>query len=264
MSSLSSMPPSAAEIVTAVNAAGAAAFFDHEEELLFAHPRHVPEERALDGAHILVDYKSFDPDQPYADRAWFEATEWVPDGGIDFHRQATIYTTSGWQPFAAEAARCAEAVAEWLAAPGVTAGTVLRAALAEYGITPGDGLSVTYGTHSDRFDVPVAFSRGAYGLLTLADRDGSLRHLPGAHTGWSILLHDERGEPVGDPVYITGNGDTAIDCAADSAAAAALVADWLTAPVSRHCDCYAQERHFQRHDPECNRYAGPRAVRSAA
>ncbi|MEU0857456.1 hypothetical protein ABZ352_18735 [Streptomyces griseofuscus] len=257
------VPPSAEIVLSALSAAdGAAGFFDQEDRAIYAHPTSVPRANALDALHVMIDYETFDPEQPYADRALFTATAWIPDGAPDYHQVGTVYSTDVRRPFAEEAARCAQAVADWFAQPGRTAGSVLLAALEEYGITPGDGLSVAYGAHSDTYDIPVLLGE-AYGRLSVADRDGSLRHLPGAHTGWSVFLHDEHGEPLGDPVYLAGT-DCTVDCAEDSAAAAALIADWLTWPASRHCDCYSQERYGRWHDRECNRYAGPRATASAA
>ncbi|MFE1270594.1 DUF6884 domain-containing protein [Streptomyces sp. NPDC058758] len=137
----------------------------------------------------------------------------------------------------------------------------LLAALGEYGIVPGRELSCVYDTGSAHYQVPIPFTRGAVGFLSIVGRDGSVDHPAGEHTGWSMLLHDECGDPVGDPVHISGDGSTVLDCLADSAALAAVVADWITAPVSRHCDCYAQEGHGRPHDRECNRYRRPaRAV----
>ncbi|MEU7228977.1 hypothetical protein [Streptomyces chrestomyceticus] len=136
------------------------------------------------------------------------------------------------------------------------AGHDMLTALAEYGIVSGAGLSTVYGPHSDIYEIPVSFDRGAYGHLSIADRNGSILHPRDQHTGWSMFLHDERGEPIDDPVYIAGDGGL-VDCAEDSAACAAVAADWVTSPVSRHCDCYAQERHNQQHDRECNRYRRP-------
>ncbi|MFD0501403.1 hypothetical protein [Streptomyces rhizosphaericus] len=135
---------------------------------------------------------------------------------------------------------------------GHSAGLMLLAALAEYGITPGERLSIG----PDRFDIPLPFPQGFWGQLSIADRSRSVRHAPDAHTGWRMYLHDERGEPVGDPVFVTGTTGL-VDCAEDSAVRAAVVADWLTAPVSRHCDCYGNEHPGRPHDRECNRYRRP-------
>jgi hypothetical protein len=111
--------------------------------------------------------------------------------------------------------------------------------------------------------VTVQLGRRTYGRLSIANRSGSVSHVPAAHTGWSILLHDERGEAVGGPVYIAGNGGL-VDCAQDSATAAAFVASCVENPVLRHCDCYAQDRHNARHDHECHLYAIPRGHDRAA
>ncbi|MFF3786393.1 hypothetical protein [Streptomyces sp. NPDC001933] len=247
---------SATVLLATLTAVGVSAYFDHEERVIFAHPAAIPQEQALDHMHVMLDWETTDPEQPYADRALLRATIWQPDGVPDFHPIDTVYTTPARRPLAQEAEACARAVAQWLAEPGTTAGSVLLAALAEYGITPGNGLPTNSGQPADTFDIPVPFSRDNWGRLSIADRSCSVRHVPAAHTGWSMFLHDERGEPVGDPVFITGTGGL-VDCTEESAALAAVVADWLTSPVSRHCDCYAQERHAPHHDRKCNRYRRP-------
>ncbi|MER7761567.1 hypothetical protein [Streptomyces sp. NPDC097619] len=264
--STTSVPPSATAIITALHTAGVATHFDSEEECVFAYPSHVPPDRALDGPHILIDWHTVAPSRPSGDRGLYTATLWYPEEGDPdtFQVGPRIFQSSAGGTLAEESARCGRAVGEWLNRPGHTAGTVLLAALAEYGIDIESGLlTVAYGTHSDGLGVPIAFTGWAHGRLTLADRAGSLRHMPSTHTGWSIILHDEHGEPVGGPVHITGDGTTVVDCVADSAEAAAVVAEWLTTPVSRHCDCYSQDRHGQRHDAECHRYARPSTAGSS-
>ncbi|MFD0352973.1 hypothetical protein ACFVHW_04375 [Streptomyces sp. NPDC127110] len=236
---------------------GLAGFCDNECYAVYAHPLDVPRERVFDSAHMMIQWATDDLEQPHTyDRSSFRASLWEKEDRY-FYEMYSIYATPVRQPFKAEAERCARAVAEWFREPEHTAGAMLLAALAEYGILPGSR------EDSDTYDVPVAFTRERHGHLSIADRSGTVQHSTSVHTGWSILLHDERGECVGDPVYISGDGRMVIDCAADSDRAAALVADWLTAPLSRHCDCYAQESHLQRHDPECNRYARPRPIVAA-
>ncbi|MFJ8676767.1 hypothetical protein [Streptomyces sp. NPDC093589] len=149
------------------------------------------------------------------------------------------------------------------ATPEPTAGTMLRDALAQYGITEDTGLVVNISPFHSSYDVPVPLPRDQVAHLVTADRDYSAEHPASAHTGWSIFLHDEHGDPLGDPLYITG-GVGLVDCARDCAAAAAFLADFLTTPVSRHCDCYTNERPGRRHDPQCNRYANPRLGQAAA
>ncbi|WP_330335674.1 hypothetical protein OHS33_39235 (plasmid) [Streptomyces sp. NBC_00536] len=255
--------PDVAAVISTLKAVGLGAFYDADDRAVIAHPIQIPQEHALNGTHVMVQWGPYNSGLIYGRPASFRATEWVGDGP-DLREMGTIYATPIRRPFTREAQRCANAIREWMLRPGYTAGAVLLAALAEYGLTPGNGISVAYNVHSDSYDIPVTFSRGEQGRLSVADRDGSIRHLPGRHTGWSILLHDERGDAVGDPVHISGDGRTSVDCAADSESAAAVIADWVTAPLSRHCDCYAQEGHYPRHDRECNRYAAPSIARSQA
>ncbi|WP_433860249.1 hypothetical protein [Streptomyces kronopolitis] len=246
-------------VLSACEDIGVAAFFDPGDRVIFAHPTDVPQSEALNGMHIMIAIE--EATLPSSEAPPMRVSAWVPDGPPDFCELGTVYASDGGHPVAEEAARCARAAADWLA--GRMAGLLLLEALAEYGITPGNGLSITYSSHSDTYDVLLPLPRAGYARLVIADRDGSVRHVPAAHTGWSITLHDEHGELVGDPVHISGDG-TPLDCAEDSAATAAFIADFITAPVSRHCDCYAQDGHWRRHDRECNRYTAPRAVRSAA
>ncbi|MCX4682339.1 hypothetical protein OG413_44970 [Streptomyces sp. NBC_01433] len=136
-----------------------------------------------------------------------------------------------------------------------TAGAMLLDALAAYDVRAhSDAIGMTYAVAFEP-DTPSWRVRSSF-HLSVGDRASSVEHAPAAHTGWTVFVHDDQGEPLGDPLYIAGDGDL-VDCAADSAAAAMLMADYLTAPVSRHCDCYSQERYGQRHDRECNRYRKP-------
>ncbi|UQI49794.1 hypothetical protein M1P56_35930 (plasmid) [Streptomyces sp. HU2014] len=108
-----------------------------------------------------------------------------------------------------------------------TAGAILRAALAEQGITVHtDGMSPSYAIPLD----PTTSALEVYGRphLLVADRSPSIEHTPDAHTGWVVVLHDETGEPDGDWLYSAGSGDEPVDCTAESVAAAAFIADWLT------------------------------------
>ncbi|MET9528159.1 hypothetical protein [Streptomyces coeruleorubidus] len=249
-------PPIVATITSALTDAGVGAFWDSAEGWLIAHPVTTDPSDAYDGEHVMVHWDDTVPSITLEEKASLEATVWVPDGAPDYARIANIYTSPDGRPIAEEAAQCARAVAEWFAGPRLTAGDVLMAALAEYGITQENGLSLLYNDHSDSCSVLLPLPGDTYARLVIADRDGSLRHLPKAHTGWSVILHDELwGEPVGDPVYITGDGGP-VDCAEDSAAAAAFIADFVTAPISRHCDCPAKADH-DRHAHTCNRYRRP-------
>ncbi|MEV7885219.1 hypothetical protein ACWD3I_25155 [Streptomyces sp. NPDC002817] len=245
-------------VLGALSAAGLGAHFNSEEGVVIAYPAAVPKASALDGVHVTVQWDTTGPQQPHETRARFSASAWIPDSPPDYHEVGTVHTSATPGPLATEAEVCARAVAAWLSHPETIAANTLLSALAVHGITPGNGLTVSYGAHSDRASVTVRLSRDTYGTLVIADRAGSLRHAPAQHTGWSIFLHDERGEPVGDPVYIAGDGGT-VDCSQDSSAAAQFIADCLSAPL-RHCCCYARETHNPRHDRECHLYALPRPV----
>lgn len=123
---------------------------------------------------------------------------------------------------------CAAAIAAWVTDPLPTAGDVLLAALADYGVTVHtDDVGMSYAIPLD----PATSAPEVYNHrhLSVADRNPSVHHDPATHTGWTVFLHDENGEPVGDPLYIAGTGEP-VDCAADSQAVAAFIADWLTVP----------------------------------
>ncbi|MFD3422462.1 hypothetical protein [Streptomyces decoyicus] len=267
-------PPSATTLLAALSAADVRAFYDEGEDVVFAHHDTVKEDQALNHVHVMLVWNTQAPDHPGVDRAYVSATIWEPNGAPDFHQLGTVYTTTVRRPLAEEADLAARAVADWLAHRRAE-GIILNA-LAEYGLLPargalldaehfdlvcaltGDGVPPLTGVliSPDRIDIPMPFGHGYWGRLSIADRACSTRHVPSIHTGWTMFLHDERGEPVGDPVYISGDGGL-VDCAEDSAALAAAVADWLTSPVSRHCDCYGNERPGRPHDRECNRYRRP-------
>ncbi|MFJ8752325.1 hypothetical protein ACIREO_23760 [Streptomyces sp. NPDC102441] len=136
-----------------------------------------------------------------------------------------------------------------------TAGAMLLDALTAYGVrVDSDAVGMSYAVAFEP-DTPSWSVRSSF-HLSVADRAPSVEHAPVSHTGWTVFAHDDQGEPLGDPLYIAGSGGL-VDCAADSAAAAMFIADYLTAPVSRHCDCYSQERYGRRHDRACNRYRKP-------
>ncbi|MGW3200019.1 hypothetical protein ACWDBD_36740 [Streptomyces sp. NPDC001118] len=121
---------------------------------------------------------------------------------------------------------CVAVIAEWMTTPLPTAGSVLLAALAKYGVTVHvDGVGLSYAIPLD----PATPASEAYSRahLSVADRNVSIEHSPAAHTGWTVFLHDDNGDPVGDPLYIAGDGEEPVDCTAESAAAAAFIANWL-------------------------------------
>ncbi|MFD7764111.1 hypothetical protein [Streptomyces microflavus] len=245
------VPPEATTIMSALTAAGVGALWETEEGLLLAHPLTASPDDALNGEHVHIEWARAVPNMPTEKWATLDATAYRPDGGPDFAPIGVAYSTPAGRPLDQEAAQCARAVAQWFAEPRPTAGGMLLAALAEYGITtyvdyPGMG----YGVAVDQEAAPGRiYSRFR---LSVGHRDGSVTHVPAAHAGWTIVIHTDEGEPLGDLLYVGGDGGL-MDCAEDSAAAAAVIADFVTLP-DRHCDCYAQERYGRWHDFECNRY----------
>lgn len=247
-------------VLSACKALGVAAFFDPEDRVIYAHPATTPQAKALDGTHIMISIE--EATVLSSEMPPLRVSAWEPDGSPDFHDLGTVYASDDGRPIREEADRCARAAADFFAAR--LAGPVLLEALAEYGILPGEGLSVTYTTHSDTYDVFLPLPNGEHARLSVADRDGSVKHVPAAHTGWSVVLRDERGELIGEPVvWVSGDGSP-LDCAGDSAATAAFIADVVTAPISRHCDCYNNEHPGRPHDRECNRYALPNTAQGPA
>lgn len=272
--------PSASVLLKALTAAGVPAFYDEGDDVIYAHPDSVTQDQTFHHAHVMINWTKTYPDS--IAETYVAVTLWKPDGLTDFDQINTLYATPGQGPLAEEAQRAAQAAADWMA--NRRADGLLLNALAEYGLLPARGALMTpdqfdtvcalakNGTppvtgvliSADRIDIPISFGHGEWGRLSIADRACSVQHVPSVHTGWSMFLHDEHGEPVGDPVFISGGNDAFVDCAADSAELAAAAADWVTAPVSRHCDCYNNEQPGRPHDRECNRYAHPRTDRDAA
>ncbi|RZD62945.1 hypothetical protein C0Q58_14490 [Streptomyces albidoflavus] len=109
-----------------------------------------------------------------------------------------------------------------------TAGAMLRAALAEQGITVHtDGISPSYAIPLDPATPALEIYNRPH--LLVADRNPSVEHPLDVHTGWVAMLHDEDGVPNGRQLYGPGAGTGPVDCVADSLAAATAIADWLTA-----------------------------------
>jgi hypothetical protein len=167
--------------------------------------------RMLAGPYIVLYLYREAPEEITVSRAPVSGDEWVVIAGDGTGAERELMTRP-----ADQFAECVEAIAEWVTNPLPTAGSVLLAALARHGVTAYTDIGLSY-----------AFSRAH---LSVADRNPSIEHDPATHTGWTVFVHDENGEPIGDPLYIAGNGDDPVDCTAESAAAAAFIADWLTAP----------------------------------
>ncbi|MFD4412416.1 hypothetical protein [Streptomyces sp. NPDC058475] len=171
---------------------------------------------------VLYLYSDTDEEEITVDRAPASGDEWTVLVGDSTGAEYELITRP-----ADRFAECVEAIADWVTNPLPTAGSVLLAALAKYGVIAHTDVGLSYAIPLD----PTTPASEAYSRahLSVADRSPSIEHDPAAaHTGWTVFLHDANGEPVGDPLYITGDGEP-VDCTADSAAAAELIADWLTA-----------------------------------
>ncbi|NGO40602.1 hypothetical protein [Streptomyces ureilyticus] len=177
--------------------------------------------RMLAGPYIVLYLYREAPEEITITRAPARGDEWHVIAGDGTGAERTLIERP-----AGQLTECVEAVAEWVTNPLPTAGSVLLAALAKYGVTAHTDVGLSYAIPLD----PATPASEAYSRahLSVADRSPSIEYDPAVHTGWTVFLHDENGEPVGDPLYIAGDGDEPVDCTADSAAAAAFIADWLT------------------------------------
>lgn len=205
-----------ATVIEALAAANVPAYYDEDEGLLVAHSADVPQGRAILGEHVVIQPRE-------RDGGGYYAVAWEPDGLPDYTEIATVYETPG-----ADVNLCARAVAEWFTTPRPSAGAVLLAALAEWGITThSDHIGMSYAVPLD----PTTPAADIYNRphLSVGDRNPSVEHVPAAHTGWTVFVHDANGEPIGDPMFISGDGGP-VDCGADSAAVAEAIADFLTRP----------------------------------
>ncbi|WP_406153029.1 hypothetical protein OG217_05075 [Streptomyces sp. NBC_01023] len=203
-----------ATMLEALAAADVPAYYDDEEGLLIAHSADVPQSRAPLGEHVVI--------QPLnRDGSGYYAVAWEPDGLPDYTEVATVYETPG-----SDVDLCARAVAEWFTTPRPSAGSVLLAALIDWGITVHtDDVGMSYAIPLDP-TTPAADSRNRP-HLSVGDRAPSVEHVPAAHTGWTLFIHDQDGVPNGDPLFISGDRGP-VDCRADSVAVAEAIADFLT------------------------------------
>ncbi|MGW7521858.1 hypothetical protein ACWGJ2_40465 [Streptomyces sp. NPDC054796] len=194
------------------------AYFNEKEGMLVAHPADVPRDQALSGEHVLVSPREYRTGRGYS------AVARVPDGGVDFTLIAFVFWATG-----DDVNQCARAVAEWVTTPRPTAGAVLRAALAEWGITM--GTDYVDGTNAIPQNAATSTTdiRGR-AHLTVGAGDFFAEHVPASHTGWIVGIHDEIGEHVGTMYFPAKPEGDLVDCAADSSAVAEAIADYLTRP----------------------------------
>ncbi|MFE3139705.1 hypothetical protein [Streptomyces scopuliridis] len=203
-------------VLEALAAAKIPAYVDEVMPYVVAHPVDVPQDEAESGEHVIVT--TLDGATPI-----YRAEAWVPDRAPYFAPVGTVYEAPGDDP-----AQCARAVAEWFTTPRPSAGAVLLAALAEWGITTHSDIGMSYAVPLDPTTPAADICNRPH--LSVGDRNPSVEHVPAAHTGWTLFLHAENGEPVGDPLFISGDGGP-VDCDADSAAVAEAIADFLTCPT---------------------------------
>ncbi|MFK0294282.1 hypothetical protein ACIQU6_27945 [Streptomyces sp. NPDC090442] len=202
-------------VLEALSGVGIPGYVDEEEGLLVAHPANVPQDRALYGEHVVVIPQN-------CDGSGYYAVAWGLDGP-GFEEVATVYETPG-----DDVKQCAQAVAEWFTVPRPTAGGVFLAALAQWGVNGySDDVGMTYVIPLDPATPATDVCNRPH--LSVGDRYPSIDHVPAAHTGWTVFLHDECGAPVGDALFVSGDGGP-VNCGADSKAAAEVIADYLTSP----------------------------------
>lgn len=206
-------------VTEALTAAGVPCFIEEGEDLLIAHRPGTTEDEAVFAEQVAVT--------PYnSGKPGFLAMAYEPNGLPDYAEIGAVFDAPR-----GDVHQCARAVAEWFAEPRPTAGGVLLAALAERGITAhSDGVGMSYAMPVDPA-TPAADVRNKL-HLSVGDRNPSVEHVPAAHTGWTLFLHDQNGEPVGNPLFISGDGETPVDCAADSAAVADIIASVVKRPAA--------------------------------
>ncbi|MFD3514831.1 hypothetical protein [Streptomyces sp. NPDC058657] len=222
------LPASVPTIMAALDMHGIPAFYDPADELLIAHPAAVSRDKAMESEHITIDLYGFDGADSKPSGG-LTAKGWSVNAEQHFVEEATVFEALAGDPIAYLAPWGALAISQWLAPARRTAGDVLRTALAQWNITAHtDGLGMSYAVPMDPA-TPAEDVRNHL-HLSVGDRNPSVEHVPAVHTGWTVWAHDENGEPVGDPVFISGNGGL-VDCVADSAAAAEAIANYCTRPA---------------------------------
>ncbi|MFB6529875.1 hypothetical protein [Streptomyces sp. NPDC056399] len=205
-------------VAEALTAAGVPWFIEEGEDLLIAHRPGTTEDEAIHSEQVTVTrYNSGKPG--------YVAVAYEPDGLPDYAEIGIVFDAPR-----GDIHQCARAVAEWFAEPRPTAGGVLLAALAERGITAhSDDVGMSYAIPVDPATPAADVRNGLH--LTVGDRNPSVEHVPAAHTGWTLFLHDQNGEPVGNPLFSSGDGETPVDCTADSSAVANIIASVVNHPA---------------------------------
>ncbi|WP_086822443.1 hypothetical protein [Streptomyces sp. NRRL B-24572] len=206
-------------VTEALTAAGVPSFIEEDEDLLIAHRPGTTADKAVYAEQVAVT-------RYHSGKPGFLAMAYEPDGLPDYAEIGTVFDAPR-----GDVHECARAVAEWFAEPRPTAGGVLLAALAERGINAhSDDIGMSYAIPFDPTPPAADVRNGLH--LTVGDRNPSVEHVPAAHTGWTLFLHDQNGEPVGNPLFTSGDGETPVDCAADSAAVADIIASVVNRPAA--------------------------------
>ncbi|MER7937849.1 MULTISPECIES: hypothetical protein [unclassified Streptomyces] len=112
------------------------------------------------------------------------------------------------------------------------------------------GIRIDHGLWGELVEVYVDGHGPEHGTLEIADRDFSARHHENEHTGWSIFARDENGDLCGGPIYISGDGETPVNCYIDSVDAAEAAAEYIAARAPKPRTMYGPLRYpdHVRHD----------------
>ncbi|MEU8540829.1 hypothetical protein AB0C52_12730 [Streptomyces sp. NPDC048717] len=203
------------ELTVYLNAAGIPTFYDVEENLLFAHGPTVSRARARYSEHVTIGTRYMQPG--------YCAAAYVPDSPPDYHKIATVYDDPN-----PDMRECAKAVIDWFTRPRISAGGVLMAALSKRSIPVcTDDLGLSYAVPLDPATPAAEIFQRPH--IAIGDRNPSIDHPADTHTGWIVQLVDRDNEPIGPPLF---KGSDWVDCEADSAAAADVIARLLYRPTT--------------------------------
>lgn len=135
--------------------------------------------------------------------------------------------------------------------PAIDAPAAASKLLAQLSARAVTATRIDEGSWGELVEVYVDGQGTALGTLEIADRNFSVRHWTGDHTGWSIFARDENGDLASEPMWISGDGETAMDCRADSAAAAHAVAEYIAARAPKPPTVYGPLRFPDFVRPDC-------------
>ncbi|TLQ39207.1 hypothetical protein [Streptomyces marianii] len=102
------VPGAAQRLLDALRSADVAGFYDGEEGVVYAHPLHVAQDRALEEPHVMLQVFTAADGWPDG----FSAVAFEPDGSGSFREVATVFESHG-VPGEQMVTCGATAVAEW-------------------------------------------------------------------------------------------------------------------------------------------------------